>query len=112
MGAEGVCFVTVFPEPAPRQVQMVFGSWRGLLCLLFLLASLRACSWNPVMKPITRLAGKTHAGQGGLVTLALQLLHQGFPSQMIDISWVSLCAPLRPGKNSFVVMLGAQSCEC
>ncbi len=29
--------------------------------------------------------------------------------QRIDISWVSLCAPLRPGKNSFVLMLGARS---
>ena len=67
MGAEGVCFVTVFPEPVPRQVQFVFWSWRRLLWLLFLLASLRACSWNPVMKPITRLAGKTHACQGGSV---------------------------------------------
>ena len=92
MGAEGVCFVTVFPEPAPRQVQieMVFWSWRRLLRLLFLLASLRACSWNPVMKPITRLAGKTHACQGSSVHFVALWPYMGFnPSWRTDDQWMS-----------------------
>ena len=90
MGAEGVCFVTVFPEPVPRLVQIVFWSWRRLLWLLFLLASLRACSWNPVMKPITRLAGKTHACQGSSVHFVALWPYMGFnPSWRTDDQWMS-----------------------
>ena len=33
------------------------------------------------------------------------------PLRGIDISWVTLCVPMRPGKNSFVMMRGARSDE-
>ena len=33
------------------------------------------------------------------------------PLRGIDISWVTLCVPMRPGKNSFVMMQGARSDE-
>ena len=38
----------------------------------------------------------------------LQLCQQGYLLRVIDISWVSLCVPMRPGKNSFVMMRGAR----
>ena len=58
--------------------------------------------------PHSCLIGQTHAGQGGLIPLASQLFSQGVLLRGIDISWVSLCVPIRPGKNSFVMMQGAR----
>jgi len=51
------------------------------------------------------LTGKTQAAQDGLdITCGSAALMLGVPPREIDISWVSLCVPLRPGKNSFVMM--------
>ena len=51
------------------------------------------------------LTGKTQAAQDGLdITCGSAALMLGVPLRVIDISWVSLCVPLRPGKNSFVMM--------
>ena len=58
--------------------------------------------------PHSCLIGQTHAGQGGLIPLASQLFSQGVLLRGTDISWVSLCVPIRPGKNSFVMMQGAR----
>ena len=40
--------------------------------------------------------------------LAIRLPMTGLLLRVIDISWVSLCAPFRPGKNSFVMMRKAR----
>ena len=75
------------------------------LALAILPLSLRVCGMGAAPPSPPRLTGKTHAAQDGLdITCGSAVLMLGVPPREIDISWVSLCVPLRPGKNSFVMM--------
>ena len=55
---------------------------------------------RPYIKAPVRPKRLVHVGPSCLpLPLAIRLVLTGLPLQEIDISWVSLCAPVRPGKT-------------
>ena len=110
----------VAPSPFPRPDRSRVGSrsagllafvptacWKCLRCRPRSCRSSFLCWWQLLSEgtPSLRLANSCLP-----ILLAPQLSKRGYPPREIDISWVSLCVPMRPGKNSFVMMRGARLC--
>ena len=74
-----------------------------------------ACLWGlwhgcPFVQGPSYLPGWQYPSWPGLTPpRRLAAIFTRLPPRVIDIPWVTLCVPLRPGKNSFVLMRGVRS---